>query len=352
MKTPWLCGLVFLIGLTSIPTESTMLSSYKVVARQPLEGDGGWDYLTLDPAARLLYIAHATQVLIFNLDQKKIVGTIANTPGVHGVALAPALQRGFTSNGKENTVTVFDLATHAEIARIPVAGQNPDAIVFDSASGKVFTFNGRSKDASVIDPPSAKVIGHIALGGKPEFAVADDQGMLYDDLEDQSQVVQINTKDLSVKHRWPVAPCEEPSSLAIDAAHRRLFVGCGNQKMAVVNADDGHVLTTLPIGDHVDATVFDPKSGMIFNSNGDGTLTVIHEEDPDHYRVVDNVATQKGARTVALDPQTHRIYLVTAQFGAAPAATPAQPHPRPAIVPGTFTLLTVAAGTPDDKSIK
>jgi len=280
-------------------------------------------------------------VQLFDLSQKKIVGTIPDTPGVHGVAWASALGRGFTSNGKENTVTMFDLKTHRVLGRIPVGGQNPDAIVFDPVSAKVFTFNGKSKDATVIDAESAKVIGHIPLGGKPEFAVADGRGMLYDNLEDRSQLIAIDTSQWTVKKRWPVAPCEEPSSLAIDREHRRLFVGCENRQMVVVDADGGRVIAALPIGAHVDATVFDAGRGLIFNAGGDGTLTVIREDGPDRYHEVETVLTQKGARTLALDSQTHRLYLVTAEFGPPPPAAQ-EGHPRPRIVPGTFTLLTVA----------
>lgn len=316
---------------------------YKVIDKQSLPGDGGWDYMTIDAAYRLLYIAHSTQVDVFDLDQKKGVGAIPNMSGAHGVAIVPALNRGFVSNGKDNSVVAFDLKTRVEISRIPAQGQNPDTILFDPASDKVFALNGKSRDASVIDPQTNRVVAHIPLGGKPEFAVVDGQGMLYDNLVDQSQVVAIDTKQFAVKHRWPVAPCEEPATMAMDVAHRRLFIGCRNHRMAVLDADQGTVITTLPIGDHADAAGFDADRGMIFSANGDGTLTVIHEDDPDHYHVIANVPTAKGARTMALDPKTHHVYLVTAQFGPAPAATAEQPHPRPRIVPGTFQLLTVAA---------
>jgi DNA-binding beta-propeller fold protein YncE len=351
MKKKFLWRALLIPVLLSGMGWAAFTESYKVTGTLPIEGDGGWDYLTIDPASRLLYISHATQVQLFDLDQRRLVGAIPHTPGVHGVALAAALGRGFTSNGKENSVTMFDLKTRKVLARIPVEGQNPDTIIFDPASGKIFTFNGKSKDATVIDAPSAKVAGHISLGGRPEFAVADGHGLIYDDLEDQSQLVAIDTKDLTIKHRWPVAPCEEPSSLAMDVEHRRLFVGCGNHKMAVMDADSGRVITTLPIGDHVDATVFDAEKGMIFNANGDGTLTVIHEDAPDRYHVVDNVVTRKGARTVALDPKTHRLYLVTAQFGPAPAATLAQPHPRPSIAQGSFMLLQVSDQAHDANAV-
>jgi DNA-binding beta-propeller fold protein YncE len=313
-------------------------NTYGVSQKIAVPGDGGWDYLTADAATRRLYISHGTQVDVLDMDQAKVVGHIANTPGVHGIALSP--DRGFISNGKEGTLAIFDPLTLAVLSRVNV-GDNPDAILYDPASTHVFTFNGRSHDTTAVDPATGLVVGRLPLGGKPEFAVADGSGMIYDNLEDQSQLVAIDAKALTVKARWPLAPCEEPSSLAIDNAHRRLFAGCGNHQMAVIDADSGHVITTLPIGNHADATVFDPGTGLIFNSNGDGTLTIIHEDSPNAYHVVENVATQKGARTVALDLKTHRLFLATAQFGPAPAATAQQPHPRPAIIPGTFTILVV-----------
>jgi YVTN family beta-propeller protein len=313
--------------------------TYRVLQKLAIPGEGGWDYLMADAAGRRLYISHGTQVDVLDMDQNKVVGHIANTPGVHGIALSP--DRGFTSNGKEGTMAIFDLRTLSILARVSV-GENPDTILYDPASKHVFTFNGRSQDVTAVDPATAQVVGRLPLGGKPEFAVVDGSGMMYDDLEDQSQLAALETRGLTVKARWPVAPCEGPSSLAMDIAHRRLFAGCGNRTMAVVDADNGHVITTLPIGDHVDATVFDPETALIFNSNGDGTLTIIHEDSPNEYHVVENVITQKGARTMALDSKTHRLFLATAQFGPAPAATAEHPHPRPAILPGTFTLLVVA----------
>jgi DNA-binding beta-propeller fold protein YncE len=316
-------------------------AAYRVIQTIPLPGDGGWDYLTLDPAARRLYISHATQVQVFDIGQEKLIGQIPDTPGVHGVALAPDLGRGFTSNGKEGTVTIFDLKTLKTIDRVKVDAENPDAILYDPATQHVFTFNGHSSNATAIDAATGKVLGHIALDGKPEFAVADGSGTIYVNLEDKSVLLRIDSKGLAVKARWPLAPCEEPSALAMDRASGRLFVGCGNKLMAVVDAASGKVLITLPIGDHVDAAVFDPGTRQAFSANGDGTLTVIQEDSPDKFHVVQNVQTQRGARTVALDPKTHRLYLADAQFGATPAPTADHPRPRPAILPGTFILLEV-----------
>jgi DNA-binding beta-propeller fold protein YncE len=318
------------------------IPAYHVVKQIPVAGDGGWDYLTLDAQARRLYISHSTQVDILDVDQEKIVEKIADTPGVHGIALAPDLGRGFTSNGKDGTVTIFDLKSGKTLDRVKIMGENPDAIVYDPATHRVFTMNGRSSNVTALDAVSGKVLGQMALPGRPEFAAGDGQGTVYVDIEDKSLLVSLDAKTLSLKASWPLAPCEEPSALTIDVEHRRLFAGCHNRMMVVVDAADGHVITTQPIGDHVDADVFNPVTQEIFSSNGDGTLTVIHEDSPDAYHVVGNVKTQVGARTVALDTKTNRLFLADAQFGPAPAATPDHPHPRPAILPGTFTILVVA----------
>lgn len=312
-------------------------SGYRLLKKVTLGGEGGWDYLTLDPGSRRLFLARGTHVMVVDADSAAVVGDIADTPGVHGVALAPELGRGFTSNGRTNTVTIFDLKTLKPVGSVET-GQNPDAILYDAASRRVFAFNGRSNDATAIDAAKGTVAGTIALGGKPEFAVADGTGRVYVNIEDTSEVVALDSRALSVQNRWPLALCEEPTGLAMDVAHQRLFVGCSNQKMAVVDARSGRVVTTLPIGRGVDANRFDPDTGYVFSSNGEGTLTVVHEDSPDAYTLVENVATQRGARTMELDPQTHTVYLVTADFGPPPQPTTENPHPRPAILPGSFTL--------------
>ncbi|HSS69268.1 MAG TPA: YncE family protein [Casimicrobiaceae bacterium] len=273
-------------------------------------------------------------------DSGKEIGTIPDTPGVHGIALAPDSRTGYTSNGRDGTVTVFDPRTLKQLTHITV-GTNPDAILYEPTTKRVFTFNGGSRNASVIDAQAGKVVQTIALEGKPEFAVADGRGRIYLNLEDKSEVLQIDAKRLSIEARWPLGQCQSPTGIAMDVERRRLFVGCLNRLMAVVDADRGNVIKTLPIGDGCDATAFDPKAGLAFSSNGDGTLTVVREDGPDRFSVVENVATKPGARTMALDSARQRIYLVTAEFGPRPAATAAQPNPRPAILPGSFTLLTL-----------
>jgi DNA-binding beta-propeller fold protein YncE len=313
---------------------------YHVVNTYKLGGDGGWDYLTVDASARRLYISRATHVMVVDADSGKSVGDIADTPGVHGIALAPELGRGFVSNGREGTVSIFDLKTLATSGKVKV-GMNPDAILYDPATKRVFTFNGRSQDSTAIDAASGRVLGTIKLDGKPEFAASDAKGKVFVNIEDKSELVAIDPNKLEVTAKWPLAPCTEPSGLSIDRKNRRLFVGCGNKMMAVVDADSGKVLATPAIGDGVDATTFDAETGLAFASCGEGVLTVVKEESPDTFSVAENVPTQPGARTLALDAKTHNIFVVTAKFGPPPAATPDDPHPRRSIAPDSFVVLVV-----------
>ena len=313
---------------------------YHIIATYKLGGDGGWDYLTVDAAARRLYISRATHVMVVDTDSGKTVGDIADTPGVHGIALAPELGRGFVSNGREGTVSIFDPKTLATNSRVKV-GDNPDAILYDSATKRVFAFNGKSQDATALDAAKGTVLGTIKLGGKPEFAASDGKGEIFVNIEDKSELLAIDPNKLEVKTRWPLAPCTEPSGLALDRKNRRLFVGCDNKMMAVVNADNGKVITTLPIGEGVDATWFDDETNLAFASCGEGVLTVVREESPDKFSVAENVPTQQGARTMALDSKTHNVWVVTAKFGPPPAATPDNPHPRRSIVPDSFVALVI-----------
>jgi DNA-binding beta-propeller fold protein YncE len=261
---------------------------------------------------------------------------------VHGIALAPELGRGFTSNGREGTVSIFDIKTLATSNKVNVGGQNPDAIIYDPATKRVFTFNGRSHDSTAIDAATGKVLGMIKLDGKPEFAASDGKGEVFVNIEDKSELTAIDANKLEVKATWPLAPCTEPSGLAIDREHRRLFSGCDNKMMAVADADTGKVLATPPIGEGVDATRYDPGTGLAFASCGEGVLTVIKEESPEKFTVVENVPTQPGARTMALDTKTHKVYTVTAKFGPPPAPTAENPHPWRSIVPDTFVVLVLS----------
>jgi DNA-binding beta-propeller fold protein YncE len=314
-------------------------SGYHLLRTIKLGGEGFWDYLAFDSPTRRLFISRGNKVVVLDVDTEKVVGEIPNTSGVHGIALAPDLGRGFTSNGAAGTVTIFDLKTLQVIGQVK-AGTNPDAILYDSVSKRVFAMNGRSGDSTAIDGATGNVAGTIPVGGKLEFGVADGSGHVYVNVEDKGEEVQIDSKNLAVTARWALAPCKEPSGLAIDRTHRRLFVGCDNEMMAVVDTDTGKVIATPAIGDGVDANQFDPETSFAFASNGEsGTLTVVHEDSPDKFSVVENVPTQVGARTMALDPRTHEVYLVTATFGPRPTPTASNPRPFPTLAPDSFVVL-------------
>ncbi len=327
---------VFLASLSATAAPST----YHVIKEIKIGGEGGWDYVTMDSAARRLYVSHATQVVVVDVDSGKVVGNIPDTQGVHGIAVAPQLNRGFTSNGGSNSVTIFDLTTLKAIGQVKT-GENPDAIRYEPVSGRVFTFNGRSNDTTAIDAKSGNVAGTIPLGGKPEFSAADGKGKIYVNIEDKSEIVEIDAQKLTVNKRYSLAPCEEPSGLAMDVKNRRLFSVCSNQVMAVSDPDSGKVLATPTIGQGSDGAGFDPNSGTAFSSNGgDGTLTLVRQV-AGKWGVVENAPTERGARTMAVDEKTHSVYLPTADFGPAPAATAQTPRPRPTVVPNTFRILVV-----------
>jgi len=341
IATAALPGIVFAFGFwmpARAGAASPGDSGYHLKQKFPIGGEGFWDYLNFDSATRRLFISRGTHVVVLDVDSGKVVGDIPNTPGVHGIALAPDLGRGFVSNGRGNNVTIFDLKTLATIGQA-AAGQNPDAIIYDIATKRAFAMNGRSGDVTAIDGESGNVAGTIAVGGKLEFAAADGTGRIYVNVEDKSEIAQIDSQKLTVTARWPLAPCEEPSGLAMDTATRRLFAGCHNKMMAVVDANTGKVIATPAIGEGVDANRFDPVTKFAFASCGEGVLTVVHEDSPDKFSVVENVPTQRGARTMALDPRTHEVYLVTADFGPRPEPTPDNPRPRPTMVPNSFVVL-------------
>ena len=290
-------------------------TGYHVVRRYPLGGDGGWDYLTFDTTSRRLFVARSTRVMVIDADAGTVVGEIANTPGVHGVALAPELRRGFASAGRDQSVSVFETGSLKPLARVQTTGGNPDAILYEPATRRVFTFNGAGRNATAIDAASPGVVGTVPLDGKPEFAVAPGDGRIFVNIEDKAELAALDARTLAVTARWPLAPCEEPTGLALDARHERLFVGCSNQLMTVVDSRAGRVVATLPIGRGVDGVVFDPGTSLAFSSNGEGTLTVVREVTPDSFAVVENAVTQRGARTLALDPRTHDVFVVTADGG-------------------------------------
>ncbi len=332
-----ICGAVACAAQSS-PPKTPAASGYHLLKKIEIGGEGGWDYLYADADAHRLYVSHATKVVVIDTDKDSIIGEIPNTNGVHGIAVAADLGRGFISDGRDNSVTIFDLKTLKTLSTVPT-GKNPDAIIYDAATKRVFAFNGGSSDATVIDAASGKVAGTIPLGGKPEFAAADGKGMVFVNIEDKSEVAAIDSRKLEVKNRWSIAPGEEPSGMAIDRKTNRLFVVCSNAKMIVLNYENGKIVADVPTGDGTDAAAFDPKNKLAFSSNGAGTLTIVREDAPDKFSVVENVPTQRGARTMSLDAKTAKIYLPTAEFGATPAPTADRPHPRPAIVPNSFVVL-------------
>ena len=304
-------------------------------------GDGFWDYVTADTTTHRVFVTHGTHVQVVDAATDSVVGDIPDTPGVHGVALAYDAGLGFTSNGRDSSVSVFDLKTLAVKGRIPVGSRNPDAILYDQATGRVFTFNGGGRNTTAIDARTQKVVGTLALGGKPEAGVSDGAGRIYVNNEDSSTIVEFDSKKLKQLHVWSLAPGEGPSGLAFDRVHHRLFSGCDNQKLIVLDSQTGRRVADVPIGEGVDGVAFDPAQQLVFSSNGEGTLTVIHEDDPDHFRVVENVPTQKSGRTLALDPRDGTVYIPAAELGPPPAPTEDRPHPRPSIVPGSFRVVVV-----------
>ena len=314
---------------------------YTVAKSLKVGGEGGWDYLTADSDGRRLYVSRGSHVMVFDMDRDSLVADIPNTPGVHGVALARRLNRGFTSNGRDSSVTAFDLETLQPISVIRISGRNPDAIAYDSVSNRVFTFNGASANASVIDASTLQQVGSIDLGGKPETGVPDGNGMLYVNIEDKGEVIALDTRAMSVKAHYPLAPCEEPTGMARDRARGRLIIGCGNSTMAIMDEKTGKLITTVKVGGGVDAAGFDPANQLAFTSNGEGTLSVVREEKDGSFTPLATVPTQRGARTMALDPKTHKIYMSTAEYGPAPAPTADRPRPRPPVIPGSFTVLVL-----------
>ncbi|MFZ0581557.1 MAG: YncE family protein [Candidatus Acidiferrales bacterium] len=314
-------------------------SGYHLVKTVPIGGDGGWDYCIVDSDARRVYVSHATHVVVLDADTDAIVGDIPDTQGVHGIALARDLGRGFVSNGRANTVTIFDLKTLKTVSSVSTGGQNPDAIFYDAASKRVFAFNGRSGNVTAINGVDGSVVNMIPVDGKPEFAVGAGDGHIFFNVEDKSELAEIDAQKLTVVHRWPLAPCKQPSGLAMDTKHERLFAVCDNNVMAVVNATTGKVIATPKIGDDPDAAGFDPEMQLAFSSNGgSGTLTVVREDSSEKFTVVEDVPTQKYARTMAIDFKNHNIFLPVAEFET---VTPPGQR-RPPMKPNSFGVLLVS----------
>jgi YVTN family beta-propeller protein len=313
--------------------------AYKFVREIPIGGEGGWDILTVDSAAQRLYLSHATKVVVVDLNKNAVAGEIADTPGVHGFVAVPEFNRGFSTNGKENKSCVVDLKTLKMISKVDT-GDSPDAIVYEPRHHEVYVFNHRGNSVTVINAKETKVVATIPLGGSPEFAVVDENaGRVYCNIEDKSEVAAIDTTKHEVIAHWPIAPGEEPSGIALDAAHHRLFSGCHNKMMTMLNTETGKVIGNVPIGAGVDGCAFDDAAQLAFASCGDGTTTIAKEETPDKLTVVQTLKTERGARTMAIDPKTHRIYLPTAQFQPPPSPSPGTSPARPTIVPNTLKLL-------------
>jgi YVTN family beta-propeller protein len=333
---------LLLISALLAHSAHSAVADYAVTQRYPIGGSGGWDYLTMDAPNHRLYIARNDRVLVVDTETGKVMATVPSMDGAHGVALAPNWDKGYVTNGRAGSVTEFSLKTLKPVREIPLKGEGPDALVYDPHTQRLFVFNGRSHDASVIDTHSGKVLTTIALPGKPEFAVVNKNGVVFVNIEDTGQIVRIHADAAKVTATWKLEDCTEPSGLALDMRHHRLFSVCQNERMTVTDALDGHHVASVPIGKGPDAAAFDGERGLVFSSNGsDGTLTVVHQDDADHYSVVANVPTQASARTLALDHRTHTIYTVAAEFAPAPAPTAQDPHPRRSVVDGTFTLLSI-----------
>jgi YVTN family beta-propeller protein len=321
---------------TLIAIPAAAQKSHKLADRVRLGGEGGWDYLVYDSDANRLFITRGTHVMVVDAKTLKATADIPDLSGIHGVALAPELGRGFITSGGDNMLAIFDLKTLKVLDKVKV-GERPDAVLYDASAKRVYTFNARSQDSTVVDAATGKVVGTVPLGGKPETGVTDGKGNVYVNIEDRSEIVRIDTAKLTVAEHYPMAGCDEPSALAFDVAHRRLFAGCASKIVAVVDPDAGMLVTTVDIGGGVDAGAFNPKTQQIFMSCGEGVLTVIHEDSPNKYSVVQNVPTVKGARTMALDAASNTVYSVTAQYDPNPPA----PGQRRATVPGTFELLVI-----------
>ncbi len=335
-------SLICLLSLGRVSSARTMKSDYKVIRKIHLPGETWWDYPSIDPFTGRLFVSRGTMVQIVNVITGKLIGVIPNTDGVHGIALAEDLNKGFVSDGADSSVTVFNLKTLKVISKIPVTGRDPDAILYDPYTHRVFTCNGETSNSTVIDAKSDKVIGTIKLTGRPEFSATDGKGRIYINIVDKSLVDEINPETMNIINVWSLSPGEHPSGLAIDAAHDVLFSVCHNKLMVVLNGLDGKIIATLPIGGRVDGAAYDPALQRAYSSNGEGTLTIVQRERNGKYKVIEDLPTQLGARTIALDVRNHHLFLPTAKFGPRPKPTAANPHAFPKMIKNSFVVLEVA----------
>lgn len=340
MKTySQLLSLIAIFVLFSISKLEAQPSGFHLIKKTVIGGEGGWDYLSVDSKNNRLYISHSTQVEVLDVSTHEKIGVIPNLQGVHGVLAVPKTGRGITTNGRSNTVTIFDLKTLQPIIELQT-GKNPDALLYDDFSGRVFVFNHSDVTTTAIDIAEGKVAGTVDVGGSAlEAGATDGKGTIYVNLEDAGEIVSFDAKTLAIKNRWKISPGEEPTGLAIDTKTKRLFSVCHNGWMMVVDSEKGNIIAQIPIGKRVDGVVFDPELKMAFSSNGEGTITVVQEVSANEFKVVDTIKTEVGARTIAIDPKTHHVFVSTAQYGETPAATAENPNPRPKVVPGTFMVL-------------
>jgi DNA-binding beta-propeller fold protein YncE len=331
---------IVFIGFSNSMKGQTKSSEYEIANKFHIEGEGGWDYLAIDEPTGRIFISHGMVVNVVDEKDGKLLATIPDTKGVHGIAIAGDLNKAFISNGRDSSVTIIDLKSLAFITKVNVTGQNPDAILYDPFSHKVFVYNGRTSNATIIDAASNKVVATIKLDGKPEFSVTDGKGKVYVNIEDKSEITVINSVTLKVEETWNIAPGEEPSGLALDNNNHRLFSVCGNKLMVVVDAVSGKVITTLPIGERTDGVAFDPTMKRVYSSNGEGTMTVVQEVNPNDFKVLENVPTLPGARTIIIDKETHHLFLSTAEYET-PDPSTANANHRPTVKPGTFMVLDI-----------
>lgn len=326
-------------ALAVVTSSSVAQSGFQLIKKTVIGGEGGWDYLSVDSQSRRLYVSHSTQAEVLNVDTHEKIGAVTDLKGIHGVIAVPQSGRGITTNGRSNSVTIFDLKTLKPIVELPT-GKNPDALMYDNFSKRVFVFNHSDETTTAIDIAEGKVVGTVNVGGTAlEAGTSDEKGTIFVNLEDSHEIVSFDAKTLAVKSKWKMAPGEEPTGLAIDTRNRRLFAVCHNGWMMVLDSEKGTVVAQVPIGKRVDGVVFDPELKMAISSNGEGTMTVVKEVSPTEFKVVETVKTEVGARTIALDAKTHHVFLSTAQYGETPAATAENPNPRPKVVPGTFMVL-------------
>jgi YVTN family beta-propeller protein len=331
---------IFLL-LIGFSFASAISQNYTVSKKINIAGDSGWDYLAVDEVNQHLFVSHGDVVNVIDLKTDQTIATIPDTKGVHGIAIANKLNKAFITDGKDNAVTIVNLKTFELIEKVAIEGQKPDAVLYDEFSQKVFTYNAKSNDATVLDAITNKVIKNIALGGKPEFSVTNGKGLIYVNIEDTNEIKTIDSSKLQVITAWSIAPGDEPSGLAIDLETNRLFSVCGNQLMIVVDASNGKIIKTLPIGDGCDGVTFDAKNKLAFSSNGDGTISVVKEANANTFSVQETIKTQKGARTITLNKTTSQLYLPTATFGAKPEPTTENPKPRASLIPNSFAVLVV-----------